>query len=97
LSSKERPRGADLHLLACFGYPEANEFDAERAIRAGLALVEAVSGLTAGIAVPLQTRVGIASGLVVIGTVDATVPPLPAANRRNWRRRRFRTRRQTPW
>jgi class 3 adenylate cyclase len=69
----------DDHMLTWFGYPEASEFDAERAIRAGLALVEAVSALTVGIAAQLQTRVGIASGLVVVGAVDATAPPLPAA------------------
>jgi class 3 adenylate cyclase len=72
-------QSTDDHLLAWFGYPEANEFDAELAIRAGLALVEAVSGLTVGCAASLQTRVGIASGLVVVGAVDATVPPLVAA------------------
>jgi class 3 adenylate cyclase len=48
-----------------FGYPEAHEDDAERALRAGLQLVAAVSGLKAH--EPLQTRVGIATGLVVVG------------------------------
>jgi DNA-binding winged helix-turn-helix (wHTH) protein len=72
-------QSTDDHLLSWFGYPEANEFDAERAIRAGLALVEAVSGLTVGIIAPLQTRIGIASGLVVVGALDATAPPLPTA------------------
>jgi class 3 adenylate cyclase/tetratricopeptide (TPR) repeat protein len=72
-------QSTDDQLLSWFGYPEANEFDAERAIRAGLALVEAVSGLTLGVTAPLQTRIGIASGLVVVGAVDATAPPLPTA------------------
>src|ERR1700722_2936486 len=72
-------QSTDDQLLSWFGYPEANEFDAERPIRAGLALVEAVSGLTLGVTAPLQTRIGIASGLVVVGAVDATAPPLPTA------------------
>jgi class 3 adenylate cyclase/predicted ATPase len=53
-------------VLAYFGYPRADEHDAERAVRAGLQLVEAVPGLDAAEA-PLQVRVGIASGLVVVG------------------------------
>jgi class 3 adenylate cyclase len=53
-------------VLAYFGYPRADEHDAERAVRAGLVLVEAVAGLDAA-AGPLQVRVGIATGLVVVG------------------------------
>jgi predicted ATPase len=52
-------------VLIYFGYPEAHEDDAERAVRAGLDLVAAVSGLKTHAA--LQTRVGIATGLVVVG------------------------------
>jgi class 3 adenylate cyclase len=52
-------------VLVYFGYPQAHEDDAERAVRAGLKLVEAVSGLKPS--APLQTRVGIATGLVVVG------------------------------
>ena len=52
-------------VLVYFGYPEAHEDDPERAVRAGLELVAAVSNLKAQVA--LQTRVGIATGLVVIG------------------------------
>ena len=52
-------------VLVYFGYPEAHEDDPERAVRAGLELVAAVSSLKAEAA--LQTRVGIATGLVVIG------------------------------
>ena len=48
-----------------FGYPLAHEDDAERAVRAGLELVAAVNALKAGAA--LQTRVGIATGLVIVG------------------------------
>jgi predicted ATPase/class 3 adenylate cyclase len=54
-------------VLAYFGYPQAHEHDAERAVRAGLSLVEAVPKLTAAPGVPLQVRVGIATGLAVVG------------------------------
>ena len=50
-----------------FRLPRADEDDAERAVRAGLALVEAVAGLDTVAAVPLQVRIGIATGLVVVG------------------------------
>ena len=52
-------------VLVYFGYPQAHEHDAERAVRAGLELVAAVSDLKTQAA--LQTRVGIATGLVVVG------------------------------
>jgi class 3 adenylate cyclase/predicted ATPase len=52
-------------VLIYFGYPQAHEDDAERAVRAGLELVAAVGALKAQS--PLQTRVGIATGLVVVG------------------------------
>ena len=52
-------------VLIYFGYPQAHEDDAERAVRAGLELVTAVSGLKTHAV--LQTRVGIATGLVVVG------------------------------
>ena len=52
-------------VLVYFGYPQAHEDDAERAVRAGLELVAAVNALKTS---PLlQTRVGIATGLVVVG------------------------------
>src|SRR5499427_4661178 len=59
-------------VLAYFGYPQAHEHDAERAVRAGLALVEAVQKLRAAPGVPLQARVGIATGLVVVGDLIGT-------------------------
>ena len=52
-------------VLIYFGYPQAHEDDVERAVRAGLELVAAVGGLKTQ--APLQTRVGIATGLVVVG------------------------------
>jgi class 3 adenylate cyclase len=54
-------------VLAYFGYPRAHEHDAERAVRAGLALVEALPKVTTAAAAALQVRVGIATGLVVVG------------------------------
>jgi class 3 adenylate cyclase len=55
-------------VLVYFGYPQAHEDDAERAVRAGLELAAAVVGLKTH--APLQTRVGIATGLVVVGRPD---------------------------
>ena len=52
-------------VLIYFGYPQAHEDDAERAVRAGLELIATVGDLKAHAA--LQTRVGIATGLVVVG------------------------------
>jgi len=52
-------------VLVYFGYPQAHEDDAERAVRAGLELIAAMAALKSR--VPLQTRVGIATGLVVVG------------------------------
>jgi class 3 adenylate cyclase len=52
-------------VLVYFGYPQAHEDDAERAVRSGLELVKAVSNLKTHAV--LQTRVGIATGLVVVG------------------------------
>jgi class 3 adenylate cyclase len=52
-------------VLAYFGYPQAHEDDAERAVRAGLELIAAVIALRTPTS--LQTRVGIATGLVVVG------------------------------
>src|SRR5262247_2404438 len=52
-------------VLVYFGYPEAHEDDAERAVRAGLELITAVTALKT--TASLQTRVSIATGLVVVG------------------------------
>jgi class 3 adenylate cyclase len=54
-------------VLAYFGYPQAHEDDAERAVRAGLGLVETVAKLDAAAGAPLRVRVGVATGLVVVG------------------------------
>src|SRR6202000_428894 len=53
-------------VLIYFGWPEARETDAERAVGAGLAVALAVSGVDVG-GQRLQVRIGIATGLVVVG------------------------------
>ena len=52
--------------LLYFGYPRAQETDAERAVRAGLALAQAAGAIEAS-SVAIRLRVGIATGLVVVG------------------------------
>jgi class 3 adenylate cyclase len=54
-------------VLAYFGYPEAHEDDAERAVRAGLAVVGAAPKLVTAAGLPLHVRIGIATGLVAVG------------------------------
>ena len=56
-------------VLAYFGYPQAHEDDAERAVRAGLTLVRAIGKLDSGIDEGLRVRIGIATGVVVVGDV----------------------------
>jgi class 3 adenylate cyclase len=53
-------------ILVYFGYPRAHEDDAERAVRAGLGAIDAVSRLDVK-STKLQVRLGIATGLVVVG------------------------------
>src|SRR6516165_8988386 len=54
-------------VLAYFGYPRAHEDDAERAVRAGLEIAAAVTRLETRGAERLAVRIGIATGLVVVG------------------------------
>jgi class 3 adenylate cyclase/tetratricopeptide (TPR) repeat protein len=54
-------------VLIYFGYPVAHELDTEHAVRAGIALTEAVPKLVTPAKKPLQVRVGISTGLVVVG------------------------------
>jgi class 3 adenylate cyclase/predicted ATPase len=54
-------------VLGYFGYPQAHEHDAERAVRAGLAIVEAAPALQTAAGAPLHVRVGIATGIVIVG------------------------------
>ena len=64
-------------VLAYFGYPRGHEADAERAVRAGLEIAAAVSRLATRGTERLAVRIGIATGLVVVGDL------LGSAKRRN--------------
>ena len=57
-------------ILAYFGYPIAHEDDAERTVRAGLDIIAAVARLETRAAEPLAVRIGIATGVVVIGDLS---------------------------
>src|SRR6201981_2813406 len=61
-------------VLAYFGYPQADEDDAERAICAGLALVASVAGLDAGPGLRLRARIGIATCFVIVGDLIGDGP-----------------------
>ena len=54
-------------VFAYFGYPEAQEDEAEQAVRAGLALIETVPKIKTSVDAALQVRVGIATGTVIVG------------------------------
>jgi class 3 adenylate cyclase/tetratricopeptide (TPR) repeat protein len=54
-------------VLCYFGYPSAHEDDAERAVRAGLAICAAVNAIATPSGAKLSARIGIATGLVVVG------------------------------
>jgi class 3 adenylate cyclase len=68
-------------VLVYFGYPQANEDDVERAIRTGLAIVNAVAHLDTAAGPPgtLSARVGIATGLVVVGDLIGSGSSLESA------------------
>ena len=57
-------------ILAYFGYPRAHEDDAERTVRAGLDIIAAVARLETRAAEPLAVRIGIATGLVMVGDLS---------------------------
>jgi predicted ATPase/class 3 adenylate cyclase/DNA-binding response OmpR family regulator len=66
MGGKISRRSAD-KILAVFGYPEAHEDDAERAVHAGLDLVEKIGQLQSPANRPLQVRIGVATGLALVG------------------------------
>jgi class 3 adenylate cyclase/tetratricopeptide (TPR) repeat protein len=66
-------------IVAYFGWPRADEDEAAQAIRAGLAAIETVLQLTCGNAEPLSARVGIASGMVVVGDLEISARRQPGA------------------
>jgi class 3 adenylate cyclase len=69
-------------VLVYFGYPHADEADAERAIRAGLTIIDAVQRLDTPAGPPgtLRVRVGIATGLVVVGDLIGFGCAMPHAS-----------------
>jgi class 3 adenylate cyclase/DNA-binding response OmpR family regulator len=72
-------------ILAVYGYPEANEDDAERAVHAGLDLLTDISELLSPSAEPLQARIAIATGLILVGEDQRVVgePMVTAGRLRN--------------
>ncbi len=58
--------------LVFFGFPQAHEDDAERAVRASLLAVEAVAGITGPDGRSLHVRIGIATGIAIVGDVADT-------------------------
>lgn len=69
----ERYRGDGT--LVYFGYPEAHEDDAERALHAALKVVESVRAISLAGAPPLAVRVGVSTGLVVVAEVEDSEEP----------------------
>jgi class 3 adenylate cyclase len=61
-------------VMIYFGWPEAHETNAERAVRAGLAVVAAVGAGALG-GEPVQVRIGIATGVVVVGSQISLADP----------------------
>ena len=66
-------------LVVYFGYPLSHEDDAERAVRAGLGIVAAVAQVRERLAKPLYIRVGIHTGIAVVGQLGGTNNPDPMA------------------
>jgi class 3 adenylate cyclase len=59
-------------LLVYFGYPAAHEDDAQRAVRTGLEIIETMHHLNSCLRYPLQVRIGIHTGLVVVGVIGSS-------------------------
>ncbi|MBV8771699.1 MAG: AAA family ATPase, partial [Deltaproteobacteria bacterium] len=66
-------------LLVYFGYPVSHEDDAQRAVRAGLEIVQAIWSLREQLARPLRVRVAIHTGLVLVGHLGGDTNPDPMA------------------
>ena len=54
-------------VMCYFGWPRAGEDDAERAVRAGLAIIDSVKSTKAPDGTVLATRIGVATGVVIVG------------------------------
>lgn len=61
-------------ILVYFGYPSAQEDSAERAVRGALAVIQAIARLRSPSGIPLKVRIGIATGLVVVGSLPGSDP-----------------------
>jgi predicted ATPase/class 3 adenylate cyclase len=72
-------RCMDDGVLAYFGYPRAQEDDAEQAVRAALTLVDAVTNLQTNVDAPLQVHIGIATGTVVVSELLIDETPVEQA------------------
>jgi DNA-binding response OmpR family regulator/class 3 adenylate cyclase/predicted ATPase len=66
-------------ILAYFGYPECTEHDAERAVQAGLDLIEKIGQLLSPTHKPLQVQVGVATGSAVVSREQVLGEPLAVA------------------
>ena len=66
-------------LLVYFGYPTSHEDDAQRAVRAGLEIVAAVTALRESLRKPLQVRIAVHTGLAVVGQLGGETNPNPMA------------------
>ncbi|MGI9452536.1 MAG: ATP-binding protein [Geminicoccaceae bacterium] len=61
-------------VLAYFGFPQAHEDDAERSVRAALSIIDVLTGVDTPQGIPLRARIGIATGLVVVGDLIGDGP-----------------------
>ncbi len=66
-------------IMVYLGYPRSHEDDAERAVRAGLEIVDAVAELTVPLEAPLRVRVGMSTGLAVVGDIIGSEASLERA------------------
>ena len=66
-------------VMCYFGWPRAGEDDAERAVRAGLAIIESVRSIKAPDGIALATRIGVATGVVIVGDLIGSGPAQEAA------------------
>src|SRR5262249_34985237 len=88
-------RYMDDGVLAYFGYPRAQEDDAEQAVRAALVLVDAVANLRTNVDAALQVRIGIATGTVVVS--ELLIDETPAERAVTGETPNLAARRQTVW
>ena len=73
--------------LVYFGYPSAHEDDAGRAVHSALGVLRTVAALRPQGASRLQTRIGIATGLVVVGDIGTGTPWVLSLYDKQWQLR----------